>query len=126
MSLAIFSTKNKWHKNGIWWFTKMLNRVIGEPLYDRIRVERRIVGNKIYYYRQAMLYEMFVELPELTNLLGAYPKADSSHGFPYTNTYEAYRDLQENTINSDGAFGMWIVLISAIYVIHTFYNYMIP
>jgi hypothetical protein len=50
---------------------------------------------------------------------------DSSHGFGfysnlffYLDTYEMYRDFQENTINSDGAFGMWIAYISAIYLIH--------
>lgn len=29
-----------------------------------------------------------------------------------------YRDFQENTINSDGAFGMWILYIATIYTIH--------
>ena len=37
-----------------------------------------------------------------------------------------YRDFQENTINSDGAFGMWIAYLAALYVIHEMYNYVIP
>ena len=37
-----------------------------------------------------------------------------------------YRDFQENTVNSDGSFSMWIAYISAIYCIHTLYSYMIP
>ena len=37
-----------------------------------------------------------------------------------------YRDFQENTINSDGSFGMWVVVISAIYCIHFLYSYFIP
>lgn len=37
-----------------------------------------------------------------------------------------YRDFQENTINSDGSFGMWVAWISAIYCIHAIYNYFIP
>jgi hypothetical protein len=41
-------------------------------------------------------------------------------------TYEMYRDFQENTINSDGSFGMWIVLCAALYTVHEVYNYMIP
>jgi hypothetical protein len=72
-----------------------------------------------------MLYRCFIETPDLANLLGIYPKMDSSHGFGfysnlffYLDTYEMYRDFQENTINSDGAFGMWIAYISAIYLIH--------
>ncbi len=37
-----------------------------------------------------------------------------------------YRDFQENTINSDGSFGMWTVVICAIYLGHTLYSYFIP
>ena len=37
-----------------------------------------------------------------------------------------YRDFQENTINSDGSFAMWIVWIGAAYVIHEIYSYFIP
>ena len=37
-----------------------------------------------------------------------------------------YRDFQENTINSDGSFGMWVSLISALYCLHTLYSYFIP
>ena len=37
-----------------------------------------------------------------------------------------YRDFQENTINSDGSFGMWISVIAGVYLIHEFYNYFLP
>jgi len=37
-----------------------------------------------------------------------------------------YRDFQENTINSDGSFGMWTVYICAIYLGHTLYGYFVP
>ena len=39
------------------------------------------------------LNRMFIEAPEISALLGAFPKADSSHGFPMYQTYEMYRDL---------------------------------
>eukprot|EP01017_Pseudomicrothorax_dubius_P018095 TRINITY_DN2014_c0_g1_i1.p1 TRINITY_DN2014_c0_g1~~TRINITY_DN2014_c0_g1_i1.p1 ORF type:complete len:221 (+),score=35.90 TRINITY_DN2014_c0_g1_i1:124-786(+) len=126
MSLAIFSTKNNYHKNGIWWFTKILNRVIGESRYDTLRIQRRIIQAKIWYTRQQFLYEMYVDYPEMAALLGVYPKVDSSHGFPWPFPYEMYRDFQENTINSDGWFGMWIFWLCFIYVLHTMYNYMLP
>jgi hypothetical protein len=42
MSLNIFAAKNNYHKNGIWWFTKMINNVIGERNYDALRMFRRI------------------------------------------------------------------------------------
>jgi hypothetical protein len=37
-----------------------------------------------------------------------------------------YRDFQENSINSDGSFGMWVAYVSALYVAHTIYGYFIP
>lgn len=37
-----------------------------------------------------------------------------------------YRDFQENTINSDGSFGMWTVVICGIYLGHSLYSYFIP
>lgn len=72
---------------GIWWFTKMLNRVVGEERYDAIRVQRRVYSNKFYYLRQQVLYRWFVEHPDVANLLGVYPKVDSSHGFGFYSIY---------------------------------------
>jgi hypothetical protein len=37
-----------------------------------------------------------------------------------------YRDFQENTINSDGSFGMWIAYIAGFYLIHEAYTYFLP
>jgi len=42
MSLALFSMKNNYWRNGIWWFTKILNRGVGEERYDFARVWWRI------------------------------------------------------------------------------------
>lgn len=71
---------------GIWWWTKMINRAVGEQRYDNIRVWRRVISNKFYYARQQMLYQCFVETPDLANLLGIYPKVDTSHGYGYHST----------------------------------------
>lgn len=87
MSLAIFSVKNQYYKNGIWWFTKMFNRAVGEQRYDAWRVERRVISNKFYYMRQQMLYQLFVECPDISCMLGVYPKVDNSHGFGYHSTF---------------------------------------
>jgi len=51
--------------------------------------------------RLTYLYRLFVDYPEMAALTGIYPKTDVSHGFPNPNSYEMYRDFQENTINSD-------------------------
>ena len=37
-----------------------------------------------------------------------------------------YRDFQENTINSDGSFAMWTVVICIFYVAHACYGYFMP
>jgi len=126
MSLSVFSTKNAWYKNGMFWWSKILNKAVGEHRYDAIRMYKRVNSLKWYYNRQQALYELFVDYPELAALSGIYPKTDVSHGFPNPYNYEMYRDFQENTINSDGWFGMWILYVAVIYWIHLFYNYMFP
>jgi len=57
MSLSIFGAKNKWHKNGIWWFSKMFNNAIGENQYQTLRMIHRINAAKMWYARQQFLYE---------------------------------------------------------------------
>ena len=37
-----------------------------------------------------------------------------------------YRDFQENSINSDGSFGMWVAYVSLLYVFHEVYGYFMP
>jgi len=84
------------------------------------------MGNKFSWGRQAMLYEMYVDYPELLCNFGAYPKVDSSHGFPVHNPYEAFRDYQENSMNSDGWFAMFVVYVCAAYTFYTIYNWILP
>lgn len=79
----------------------MMARVVGEERWDSMRMVRRIYGNKFYYARQQILYDIFTEWPQLANMIGIYPKVDTSHGFLHWQTYEMYRDWQENTLNSD-------------------------
>ena len=123
---SILHLGNNYYKNGIFWFTKIVNKVVGETFYNKMRMKRRIISNIFYYQRQQFLHRVFIEAPDVACLWGIYPKVDTSHGFGYPQTYEMYRDFQENTINSDGSFGMWIVYIGAIYLIHVFYTYLIP
>lgn len=35
--LTIFSTKVNYHKNGLWWFTKVIARIVGEKNFTQIR-----------------------------------------------------------------------------------------
>mmetsp|Transcript_33310 Transcript_33310/g.30257 ORF Transcript_33310/g.30257 Transcript_33310/m.30257 type:complete len:94 (+) Transcript_33310:25-306(+) len=93
MSLTLFSTKNNYYKNGIWAWSRAVNRVIGEDRYEWIRIQRRILGMRIYYTRQEFLYQMYIDYNEYAALFGCYPKVDSSHGFPSPLNYEGYRDF---------------------------------
>jgi hypothetical protein len=120
------SLRPAWHKNGIWWHTKMLCALVGEARYDRLRVLRRAAGMEFYYRRQQALYRLFVTWPEMANLIGIYPKTDNSHGFPAVNGYEMYRDFQENTFNGDGSYSMYIYLFGGLYSLHIYYSYMHP
>jgi hypothetical protein len=111
----------------------MLNRVVGEENYDSVRITRRVFSSKFYYLRQHLLYRIFIESPDVGAMIGIYPKTDTTHGYGSNSTYvlnlvqyEMYRDFQENTINSDGSFGMWVVYVCAVYIIHEFYSYFIP
>jgi len=67
----------------------MLNRAVGEKTYDDLRVSRRVLSNKFYYLRQQMLYRWFIESPDLANMLGIFPKTDSSHGYGSHSNYTA-------------------------------------
>jgi hypothetical protein len=39
------------------------------------------LSNKFYYLRQQMLYRTYIESPDVANMIGIYPKTDSSHGY---------------------------------------------
>lgn len=126
MSASFFSTKVNYHKNGVFWWSKILNRIIGEKNYDFFRLQRRIWGNTMWYRRQTFLYNMNANFPDIANALGSYPKLDSSDGFPNPMPYECFRDFQENTLNSDGWFAMFVVYVCAIYSAWTYYSYVYP
>lgn len=57
MVLGLFANKIGWHKNGATFYLKLVNRVIGESNYNKLRLERRILDARFYYMRQAILYE---------------------------------------------------------------------
>ncbi len=126
MVFSIFSTRVNYYKNGIFWWSKLINRVIGERNYDKLRLERRIFGTNIYYKRQQFLYTASQAFPDIANTLGCYPKLDTSHGFPNPMPFECYRDFQENTMNSDGWFAMFVCYVCLSFAAWTVYCYMLP
>lgn len=43
--------------SGIFWYSKLFNRIIGERNYNTLRLERRILTARFYYIRQQILYQ---------------------------------------------------------------------
>ena len=122
----IFGAKVKYYKNGQWFWTKMLARTVGENRYNTFRLERRIASNTFYYYRQQALYKFYVDYPDIANSIGLFSKMDVSHGFMQMMPYEAFRDFQENTINSEGWFAAFVYIVCGLYSILTLYAYVFP
>ena len=107
---SLLSKPVKYWKNGKMWWSKLFAHTIGEPTYDRLRLHIKAMRMQWYYTRQQYLYELFQQAPGFANTIGIYPKEDHSHGFPGQKNYELYRDWQENSPNSDGAFA-WLILV---------------
>lgn len=126
MLFPLFASRVNYYKNGVWWFSKLFTRMIGEDRFNVMRLERRIASAKFYYSRQQILYQIFVDFPEIAHTIGIYPKADASHGYPHLQTYETFRDFQDNTINSDGWFAMFVVFVSLTFGSWTLYVYIFP
>lgn len=40
MVYNLMSTTVKWHKNGIYWWSRMFCKLIGEDNYDKIKLEQ--------------------------------------------------------------------------------------
>lgn len=126
MLVPLFAAKKKYWRNGIWWWSALISKVVGEQRYEKFRVERRIMQARIWYSRQALLFKLWQDYPEVAYFLGCYPKGDASHGFPHQNPYEVFRDLQENTSNSEGWFAMVVVWVCLGFSLWTVYVYVIP
>ena len=59
----------------------MAARVVGEERWDALRLVRRVYGNKFYYGRQQVLYDIFYDWPALANMIGIYPKVIAKYLF---------------------------------------------
>ena len=126
MAIKLFNQKVQYHKNGVFWFQKLLSRVVGERYYELFRIERRIFAAKIWYRRQEFLYHLNIHYPDIAYFLGTFPKIDSSHGIPNHQPWETFRDWQENTPNSDGWYAWVIALFCLWFSLYTAYVYLIP
>lgn len=124
--MNFFSGGVKYYKNGMWYWSKMIARAVGEDRYDKFRLTRRIQTNRFYYFRQTLLYKFYVDYPDIANSVGLYPKVDSSHGYLHLLPYEPFRDWQENSPNSEGWFANFVLYVCAIYCIMTLYSYVLP
>jgi hypothetical protein len=67
--------------------------MLWESTEESGKLEFIILDNNFYTSKYFIILRIFVESPEISNLIGAFPKADNSHGFPMYSTYEMYRDF---------------------------------
>merc|ERR1711976_235139 len=126
MPLPVLAPRLKYYKNGVFFWAKWVSRAVDEHNFEKFFFERRIWFNQFYWQRQSLLYEMYTVAPEIANTIGIYPKVDSSTGFPVHNPYEMFRDFQENSINSDGWFAMFIVFGGTMAILNAMYSYFLP
>lgn len=140
MSLALFSTRNLYHRNGKT-NCKPRHLVVYENSEQSCR--RRTLRCFPSFPKSALKQ---ILLCETANVVSGFRRGSwcglhagylpenwsvpwfriPQYFFIDSDTYEMYRDFQENTINSDGSFGMWIAYIAAIYLAHEMYNYFLP
>lgn len=131
MSLSVLAVKNVYHKNGKSIFLKQefggLQKCSIEPLDNKDTMqseskEESIQTNSITWDNRSstdgfpntlilLTWLVFIRKSIRVMVLDIIVRF-----LIYPGTYEMYRDFQENTINSDGAFGMWFVVFTSFYL----------
>ena len=119
--LNLFSLRTNNWKNGTQWMGKWTARAIGENNYEWFRLEKRIAYAHFYYFKQALLFQLSHEMPDVANPFGLMAKEDTSYGFPTEKPYERNSDFALYNINSEGWFQVWSVIAGACVVSFWYY-----
>ena len=117
----LFSLRSNYWKNGTQWMGRWTARLIGENHYELARIEKRIFYARFYYFKQAILNQMSLEVPDVANAFSMLAKEDTSHGFPVWRPLERNSDWALYNINSEGWFQMWSVIAAFCTVSFWFY-----
>ena len=108
--------RNIYHKNGTQWIGKIVNRLIGEQRYERIRLEKRIAYAKWWYTKQSFLFKFNQQYPWMSVWFSVLNKHDTSVGLPAKRQYERHQDFAVYSINSEGWFQVYFVIACAIVI----------
>ena len=102
--LSLFSMRNNYWRNGTQWMGRWVARAIGEDNYEFFRLEKRILYVKTYYFKQQILNQMSLEVPDVVNTFSVLAKEDTSHGFPVWRPQERNSDFALYNVNSESWF----------------------
>ena len=106
--------RNMYHKNGTQWIGRMACRLIGERNYEYIRLEKRIMYAKYFYFKQILLLKFTQSYPNIATWFSLLNKADTSIGFPARRAYERHSDFAVFNVNSEGWFQLYFFVASAV------------
>lgn len=105
--------RNHYHKNGTQWLGKIVNSIIGEKMYDKIRLEKRIMYANYWYNKQYFLHRFQTQWPHIAMYFSLLNKHDTSKGFPIGRQYERYQDFAVFNINGEGWFQLYFFVAAA-------------
>ena len=117
----LFSLRSNYWKNGTQWMGRWTARLIGENHYELARIEKRVFYARFYYYKQTVLNQLSLELPDVANAFSMLAKEDTSHGFPVWRPLERNSDWALYNINSEGWFQCWSAIAAFVVVGFWFY-----
>ena len=113
--------RNTYQKNGTQWIGKMVNALIGERSYERVRLEKRIFYAKYWYTKQSLLLKFNQQYPAVSTWFSILNKHDTSIGFPARRVYERYQDPAVFSINSEGWFQVYFFVAAGIVIIWNYW-----
>jgi hypothetical protein len=113
--------RNSYHKNGTQWIGKLINRLIGENRYDRIRFEKRLFYAKFWYRKQTILLRFQSQLPYVAMWFSLLNKRDTSAGLPVGRQMERYQDFAVYNMNHEGWYQVYFAFAAFIVVMWNWY-----
>lgn len=93
--------RNTYHKNGTQWIGKLFAAIIGERKYDFLRMERRVLYARFWYFKQTILFRFQQQWPAIAMHFSLLNKKDTSSGIPALRQYERYQDFAVYNINHE-------------------------
>lgn len=117
MVLFNLVSRNVYHKNGTQWIGKICARIIGEPAYDSIRLNKRLMYAKFWYAKQKFLCQFQTQFGAIAQWFSLLNKTDTSKGFPIGRQYERHQDFAVFNVNHEGWFQLYFVIAGVVVIL---------